>query len=53
MDGSSKLIQKAFFEASGKALATRLFARTHRTYKYGYTHAAQKEQRNITLLIEH
>jgi hypothetical protein len=32
-------------------LASKIFTRTHRTYKYGHIHAAQKEQQNSTLLI--
>jgi hypothetical protein len=45
-------MQDAFIKTSRKALASKFSMRTHRPYRYGHIHAAQKEQQNTTLLIE-
>jgi hypothetical protein len=39
-------MQDAFIMTSRKVLASKFSTRTHRTYKYGHIHGAQKKKQN-------
>jgi hypothetical protein len=43
-------MQDAFITTSRKVLASKFSTRTHRTYKYGHIHGAQKKQQNNNLI---
>jgi hypothetical protein len=47
------LVPDALAKTSRKVLASKFFAHTRRTYRFGHMLAAEKEQQNSTLLIEH